>query len=228
MVGRRRQPSSAASTSWSTARAPSRAAGRRPTLAEITDDAICAEVETKVLGYLRCARAVAPHMIAQGWGRIINISGLAARQTGSIVGSIRNVAVAAHDQEPGRRARPARHQRHRRPPRHDRHRADAGDARRPRPSAQGISRGRGRGGAGAAASASAGWSRRRRSPTWSRSWPRRAASPSTATRSPPAAGRRARSTTDRRRRTPAPSGLPRSHGWSTARRPTHASSCRRR
>ena len=34
-------------------------------------------------------------MIAQGWGRIVNISGLAARQTGSTIGSIRNVAVVA-------------------------------------------------------------------------------------------------------------------------------------
>ena len=47
------------------------------------------------MGYLRSAREVAPHMIAAGWGRIINISGLAARQTGSIIGSMRNVAVAA-------------------------------------------------------------------------------------------------------------------------------------
>jgi NAD(P)-dependent dehydrogenase (short-subunit alcohol dehydrogenase family) len=34
-------------------------------------------------------------MTAQGWGRIVNISGLAARQTGNTFGSIRNVAVAA-------------------------------------------------------------------------------------------------------------------------------------
>jgi len=34
-------------------------------------------------------------MKAAGWGRIINISGLAARQAGSTVGSMRNVAVAA-------------------------------------------------------------------------------------------------------------------------------------
>ena len=34
-------------------------------------------------------------MRQQGWGRIINISGLAVRQTGSTIGSIRNVAVAA-------------------------------------------------------------------------------------------------------------------------------------
>jgi len=64
-------------------------------LSDLGDDDVRIEIETKLLGYLRCARAVAPHMIAQGWGRIINISGLAARQTGSTVGSIRNVAVAA-------------------------------------------------------------------------------------------------------------------------------------
>jgi NAD(P)-dependent dehydrogenase (short-subunit alcohol dehydrogenase family) len=66
-----------------------------PPLAELTDEAVSADFDTKVLGYLRCARAVAPHMIAQGWGRIVNISGLYARRTGSISGSIRNVAVAA-------------------------------------------------------------------------------------------------------------------------------------
>jgi NAD(P)-dependent dehydrogenase (short-subunit alcohol dehydrogenase family) len=66
-----------------------------PPLAELTDDAVRAELETKVLGYLRFARAVAPHMAAQGWGRIVNISGLNARLSGSLVGSVRNVAVAA-------------------------------------------------------------------------------------------------------------------------------------
>ena len=66
-----------------------------PKLAEITDDAFFSDVNVKVLGYLRCAREVAPHMINQGWGRIINVSGLAARQTGSTIGSIRNVAVVA-------------------------------------------------------------------------------------------------------------------------------------
>lgn len=69
--------------------------GPVPTLADLTDDALRVEVETKVLGYLRCARAVAPHMTAQGWGRIVNVSGLNARRTGSLVGTVRNVAVAA-------------------------------------------------------------------------------------------------------------------------------------
>ena len=34
-------------------------------------------------------------MIERGWGRIVNLSGLAARQTGSIVGSMRKIAVVA-------------------------------------------------------------------------------------------------------------------------------------
>ena len=66
-----------------------------PTLANTTDADLLADFDTKVLGYLRCARAVAPHMKAHGWGRIVNISGLNARRTGSISGTIRNVAVAA-------------------------------------------------------------------------------------------------------------------------------------
>ena len=66
-----------------------------PKLAEVTDDAFYSDVNVKVMGYLRCAREVAPHMIRQNWGRIINISGLAARNTGAIIGSVRNVAVVA-------------------------------------------------------------------------------------------------------------------------------------
>jgi NAD(P)-dependent dehydrogenase (short-subunit alcohol dehydrogenase family) len=66
-----------------------------PRLAEISDALFWDDVDVKVMGYLRTAREAAPHMIAAGWGRIINVSGLAARQTGSIIGSIRNVAVAA-------------------------------------------------------------------------------------------------------------------------------------
>jgi NAD(P)-dependent dehydrogenase (short-subunit alcohol dehydrogenase family) len=34
-------------------------------------------------------------MLKARWGRIVNISGLAARSTGSIIGSIRNIGVAA-------------------------------------------------------------------------------------------------------------------------------------
>jgi NAD(P)-dependent dehydrogenase (short-subunit alcohol dehydrogenase family) len=66
-----------------------------PRLAEITDEAFWADMNVKVMGYLRCAREVAPHMIRRGWGRMILISGLAARQSGSTIGSMRNVAVVA-------------------------------------------------------------------------------------------------------------------------------------
>jgi NAD(P)-dependent dehydrogenase (short-subunit alcohol dehydrogenase family) len=66
-----------------------------PKLADISDEIFWDDVNVKVMGYLRCAREVAPHMIRQGWGRIISISGMAARSTGSIVGSMRNVAVVA-------------------------------------------------------------------------------------------------------------------------------------
>ncbi|HET9103974.1 MAG TPA: SDR family oxidoreductase [Solirubrobacteraceae bacterium] len=59
------------------------------------DDDLADEVNVKVAGYLRCARALAPGMVDSGWGRIINIAGLAARWTGSVTGSVRNVAVAA-------------------------------------------------------------------------------------------------------------------------------------
>jgi NAD(P)-dependent dehydrogenase (short-subunit alcohol dehydrogenase family) len=66
-----------------------------PKLAEIDDEVFWPDVNVKVMGYLRCIREVAPHMVQRGGGRIVNISGLAARSTGSTVGSIRNVAVAA-------------------------------------------------------------------------------------------------------------------------------------
>jgi enoyl-CoA hydratase/carnithine racemase/NAD(P)-dependent dehydrogenase (short-subunit alcohol dehydrogenase family) len=70
-------------------------AGAPPALADLTDGGVQADFDTKVLGYLRCVRAVAPHMTRQGAGRIVNVSGLNARRTGSVSGTIRNVAVAA-------------------------------------------------------------------------------------------------------------------------------------
>ena len=74
-----------------------RPAGQAPPLSlpEITGDAFWSDVNVKVMGYLRCVQAVAPGMVAAGWGRIISVSGLAALSTGSITGSIRNVAVSA-------------------------------------------------------------------------------------------------------------------------------------
>jgi len=66
-----------------------------PALGDIRGEFLQQEIDVKVMGYLRCVQAVAPYMQAQRWGRIVNLSGLAARQTGNTVGSIRNVAVAA-------------------------------------------------------------------------------------------------------------------------------------
>ena len=68
---------------------------RPPTIDEITAEEVWDHVNTKVVGYLRTAQAVMPHMIKQKSGRIINVSGLGARHTGTTVGSIRNVGVAA-------------------------------------------------------------------------------------------------------------------------------------
>ena len=71
------------------------AAATPNTGAPLRDADLEREINVKVRGYLRCARAFAPGMAERGWGRIINISGLAARQAGTVVGSVRNVAVAA-------------------------------------------------------------------------------------------------------------------------------------
>jgi len=64
-------------------------------LEEITSQGLLDDVNIKVAGYLRTAQAVAPHLVSSGWGRIINIGGLAARNTGHYVASIRNGAVSA-------------------------------------------------------------------------------------------------------------------------------------
>lgn len=69
--------------------------GAVPGVAGVTSQALLDEIDTKLIGYLRVARAAAPHLVVAGWGRIINISGLAARQTTTISGSTRNVAVSA-------------------------------------------------------------------------------------------------------------------------------------
>jgi len=64
-------------------------------LSEIVDEEALLDVDIKVVGYLRTARAVAPHLVAQGWGRIINLGGLAIHRTGRPVATLRNVGVAA-------------------------------------------------------------------------------------------------------------------------------------
>ena len=46
-------------------------------------DSFWGDMNTKVMGYLRCAQAVAPYMIDQGWGRIINLTALAGKTPGA-------------------------------------------------------------------------------------------------------------------------------------------------
>ncbi len=64
-------------------------------LAQIVDAEALEDINVKVIGYLRTARALAPHMVANGWGRIVNIGGLAIYATGRPVATLRNVGVAA-------------------------------------------------------------------------------------------------------------------------------------
>lgn len=64
----------------------------RSDLAEADEDALLEDINTKVVGYFRCAKAVAPHMKQSGWGRIINIGGLSGRRAGVISG-LRNAAI---------------------------------------------------------------------------------------------------------------------------------------
>ena len=66
----------------------------RGPLSGIKDEDVINDLDTKVMGYLRCARAVAPYMIAQNWGRIINIGGTSARRAnGNLSAGVRNAGL---------------------------------------------------------------------------------------------------------------------------------------
>lgn len=60
---------------------------------EVSDELILKDFQEKFMGYFRCTRAVAPYMKKNGWGRIINMSGTAARTGGAISAGARNVSV---------------------------------------------------------------------------------------------------------------------------------------
>jgi NAD(P)-dependent dehydrogenase (short-subunit alcohol dehydrogenase family) len=66
-----------------------------PALADSTSSMFWDDINVKVMGYIRVSRAFAPSMKAQGWGRIINVGGLAARQAYSAIWSIRNASITA-------------------------------------------------------------------------------------------------------------------------------------
>jgi NAD(P)-dependent dehydrogenase (short-subunit alcohol dehydrogenase family) len=64
----------------------------RSELDEADPQGLLQDIDIKVVGYFRCAKAVAPYMRKQGYGRIINIGGLTGRGSKQISG-MRNVAI---------------------------------------------------------------------------------------------------------------------------------------
>jgi len=112
-------------------------------LAEASEEALMADVNTKVIGYFRCPKAVEPHMRRQGWDRIINIGGTSARQGGTISG-LRNAVIVHLTKTPLPAPRPRRCHGQLDPPGHDAHRTQRSRLRRAGP-ATGSDGGRGRG-----------------------------------------------------------------------------------
>lgn len=64
----------------------------RSDLDEADPQGLLQDIDIKVVGYLRCCKAAAPHMRRQRYGRIINIGGLTGRGSKQISG-MRNVAI---------------------------------------------------------------------------------------------------------------------------------------
>jgi NAD(P)-dependent dehydrogenase (short-subunit alcohol dehydrogenase family) len=67
--------------------------GAADTLLGGDESILRSDFDTKVLGYVRTARAAARFMVDQGWGRILLISGLATRIAAGMSGGMRNAAV---------------------------------------------------------------------------------------------------------------------------------------
>jgi NAD(P)-dependent dehydrogenase (short-subunit alcohol dehydrogenase family) len=63
----------------------------RGSISEANEKDLIEDLDTKVVGYFRCIKAVVPHMQKQSWGRIISIGGVSARQ--STIYGLRNAAV---------------------------------------------------------------------------------------------------------------------------------------
>ena len=76
--------------------------GFGPSVVALSDDEVLENLDAKALAYLRCARATVPYM-RNGYGRIINVGGMAMRSARAIPGGMRNAAVTvaakvmAHD-----------------------------------------------------------------------------------------------------------------------------------
>jgi 3-oxoacyl-[acyl-carrier protein] reductase len=75
---------------------------------ELTDDRWLENLRLKLFGYLRMARLVLPHLRKNGWGRIVNVAGLAGIQPGATImpvglnnAGVLNVMKALADAEAG-------------------------------------------------------------------------------------------------------------------------------
>jgi NAD(P)-dependent dehydrogenase (short-subunit alcohol dehydrogenase family) len=64
----------------------------RNAIEEADEDALMLDLNTKLLGYFRTAKACVPHMRHARWGRIVNVGGLTARCTEALSG-MRNAAL---------------------------------------------------------------------------------------------------------------------------------------
>ena len=59
----------------------------------LVDEDLISDFDVKFMGAVRCARAAIPLLKEQGYGRIVNISGLNARNAGNLSGGARNVSM---------------------------------------------------------------------------------------------------------------------------------------
>jgi len=64
----------------------------RNDIADADPEALLADLNTKVVGYFRCVKAVAPLMRAHRYGRVVNIGGLTGRSSHALSG-MRNLAI---------------------------------------------------------------------------------------------------------------------------------------
>jgi NAD(P)-dependent dehydrogenase (short-subunit alcohol dehydrogenase family) len=62
-------------------------------LEQLSEELLIDDLNVKYVGYLRCARAAVPSMRDRGFGRLIHIGGLSARQSGTYSAGGRNIAI---------------------------------------------------------------------------------------------------------------------------------------
>ena len=67
--------------------------GGPDSLTQLNEEMLRGDFDVKIMGYLRCAQQAAPYMERAGWGRIVNMDGMAARNAAGISGGLRNAAV---------------------------------------------------------------------------------------------------------------------------------------